>query len=174
MILGIDPGPEKSGWAEYDPVTRALEAGVETNEALLGRITRFKRWMMPGPPSMLAIELVASYGMPVGVTVFETCQWAGQFIHCWRPFPAKGLYRMDVKMALCKSPRAKDTNIRQAIIDRFGPGKAKAVGVKKDQGPLYGIKRDAWQALAVALTIADQLSAVAEPTERVRVAGGKA
>ena len=59
-------------------------------------------------------------------------------------------------MALCKNNRAKDKNIRQALIDRFGPGKA-AIGTKKAPGPLYGLKSHLWSALAVAVVAADAL-----------------
>ena len=65
------------------------------------------------------------------------------------------IYRKDVKLHLCGSPRAKDSNIRQALIDRFGPGKEKAIGLKKTPGPLYGVKSHVWAALAVAVTHLD-------------------
>jgi hypothetical protein len=62
------------------------------------------------------------------------------------------LPRRVVKLALCGDSRAKDANIRQALIDRFG-GSA-AVGRKAAPGPLYGIHRDVWSALAIAVTYA--------------------
>ena len=62
------------------------------------------------------------------------------------------VYRRDVKLFHCQTVRANDANIRAAIIDRFGPGKEKAIGKKSAPGPLYGIKGDEWSALAVALT----------------------
>jgi hypothetical protein len=61
------------------------------------------------------------------------------------------LPRRAVKLALCGDSRAKDANIRQALIDRFG-GKDAAVGRKAAPGPLYGISRDVWSALAIAVT----------------------
>jgi hypothetical protein len=61
-----------------------------------------------------------------------------------------------VKMHLCGNTRAKDGNIRQALLDRFGPGKAIACGTKKQPGPLYGVSKDVWQALALAVTWSDQ------------------
>lgn len=81
-------------------------------------------------PMILAIEMVASYGMPVGETVFETCVWIGRFIEHLNRFAIKDyfkIYRKDEKMNICHSMKAKDSNIRQALIDRFGE-----VGTKKN------------------------------------------
>lgn len=105
----------------------------------------------------MAIEMIASYGMPVGREVFETCLWIGRFIEAWGG-PYTLVYRRDVKLHLCGQARAKDGNVRQAIIDRFG-GKQSAIGNKKTPGPLYGVSGDVWQALAVAITFADTRSA---------------
>lgn len=101
----------------------------------------------------LAIEMIASYGMPVGREVFETCVWIGRFIEAWGG-PYTLVYRKDVKLHLCGQPRAKDSNIRQALIDRYG-GKDRAVGKKATPGPLYGVSADVWSALAIAVTFAD-------------------
>lgn len=46
---------------------------------------------------------------------------------------------------------AKDANVRQALINRFG-GKDAAIGRKAAPGPLYGISRDMRSALAIAVT----------------------
>jgi hypothetical protein len=59
--------------------------------------------------------------------------------------------RATVKAHLCRSAKAKDSNVRQALIDLFG-GKENAIGTKKTPGPLYGISGDVWAALAVAVT----------------------
>jgi hypothetical protein len=48
--------------------------------------------------------------------------------------------------------QAKDANIRQALIDRFGGSKEAAIGTIKRQGPLYGVKGHEFAALAVAVT----------------------
>jgi hypothetical protein len=58
--------------------------------------------------------------------------------------------RLRVKQALCHDSRAKDANIRAALIDRFG-GPA---SVKKG-GTLYRLKGDEWAALGVACTYWD-------------------
>lgn len=71
------------------------------------------------------------------------------------PNGAHRIFRRDIKLHLCNSVRAKDANIRQALIDRYG-GKEKAIGKKKSPGPLYGIKSHMWAALALAVTYHDQ------------------
>jgi len=98
----------------------------------------------------LVIEQMASFGMAVGAEVFETVYWSGIFAEAYGLDQTYRLKRLDVKMALCHDSRAKDANIRAAILDLYG-GKAAAMGHKKAPGPLYGISGDLWSALAVAL-----------------------
>ena len=138
-ILAIDPGQSESGWVVFDG-KRVVECGVMENNALLEQVDLFSGERM-------AIEMIASYGMPVGREVFETCVWIGRFIQARHPLRHEYVYRRDCKIHLCGSPRAKDANIRQALIDRFG-----AVGTVKNKGPLFGVKSHVWSALAVAVT----------------------
>jgi hypothetical protein len=107
----------------------------------------------------MAIEMIASYGMPVGAEVFDTCVWIGRFTQAW-PAATVPIFRKDVKMHLCGQTKAKDKNVRQALIDRFGPGKDKAIGKKAKPGPLYGYSGDLWAALAVAVTYYDSVSRI--------------
>jgi hypothetical protein len=51
--------------------------------------------------------------------------------------------------------RAKDGNIGQALVDRFG-GKAAAIGKKAAPGPLYTVSGDPCAVLALAVTWFDQ------------------
>ncbi|OWT69226.1 MULTISPECIES: hypothetical protein [unclassified Achromobacter] len=150
LILSLDPGPEQTGWCEYEPGTHKLQdSGVWANEHAIVKV-RVGRF------SHLAIEMIASYGMPVGADVFETCLWIGRFIEAAPIKPAVELvFRKDVKMHLCGNTQAKDANIRQAILDQFartGGGATPQVGTKKQPGPLYGVSTHAWAALGVALT----------------------
>ena len=73
--------------------------------------------------------MIASYGMAVGKEVFDTCIWIGRFIELEKlqNIDAEYIYRKDEKINLCNSMKAKDSNIRQALIDRFGE-----VGTKKN------------------------------------------
>ena len=145
-IFAIDPGTDESGWCHfYDG--RVIDSGVLPNEELLALVT-----IGGDPYELLAMEMIASYGMPVGREVFETCVWIGRFLQAhrskhWRK--QRLIYRKDVKMHLCGTPKAKDANIRQALIDLLGPQ-----GTKKQPGPTYGVKSHAWAALAVAVTAA--------------------
>jgi hypothetical protein len=112
---------------------------------------------------LMLIEMVACYGMPVGKETFETCVWIGRFIEAFNG-RTEYVYRRDVKLTLCNSMRAKDANIRQAILDRFpatGGGRTPQVGTKAKPGPLYGVKSHAWSALAVGLAWLDMQKSVA-------------
>jgi len=159
-VLAIDPGNTMSAWCELRdgvPELYAKEPNAEVRELLrtTGDVAE---------DVVLAIEMIASYGMPVGKEVFDTCLWIGRFMEAWesRGGTVRLVYRKDVKQFHCGTTRANDANIRAALIDRFGPGREKAVGTKRTPGPLYGIKGDEWSALAVALT-AEALAPIQQP-----------
>jgi hypothetical protein len=142
-VLAIDPGSARSAWLQYDG-TLPGRFGIATNDVLVRALRT------GGLPDVVVIEKVESYGMAVGAEVFDTVLWAGRFAEAAHRVPVVLLPRRAVKLALCGDSRAKDANIRQALIDRFG-GSA-AVGRKAAPGPLYGISRDVWSALAIAVT----------------------
>jgi hypothetical protein len=149
MLYAIDPGTEQSAIV-------LIEDG--RIEGRFGPNTKMLEWMRGfGGQGHLVIEQIASYGMPVGREVFETCVWTGRFLEAWETGAGTTtlLPRKDVKLTLCGSARAKDANVRRALLDRFG-GKQKAVGTKKAPGPLYGIKSHCWAALALAVTYQEQ------------------
>lgn len=138
-ILAIDPGPTRSAWVVWDG-RRVVDSAWCENALVRDVIHDNLRYCQ------VAIEMIASYGMAVGAEVFQTCVEIGRFLEVSRG-SASLVFRRDVKMHLCGSARAKDANIRQALIDRLGP-----VGTKKTPGPLYGVKSHIWAALAVAVT----------------------
>jgi len=145
-IIAIDPGTTQSGYVLYDG-SIVHESGVIPNDPILIMIKSLTGL------DYLACEMMDSYGMPVGQEVFETCVWIGRFTQAFGPERTRFIYRRDIKMHLCNSSRAKDANIRQALIDRFGG--PDAIGKKASPGPLYGVKSHAWAALAVAVTAID-------------------
>jgi hypothetical protein len=151
MIFAIDPGPTESAYVRYYP---ELGGAVGT----FGKVDNNElRGILYGESASTnwAIEMVACYGMAVGKEVFETARWVGRFQEIVERPPTKVtlIYRHDVKMILCGNMRAKDANIRQAIIDKFGG--STAIGKKKTPGPLYGVSGDVWAALAVAITYSE-------------------
>jgi hypothetical protein len=160
LILALDPGPAQTGWVLYDG-ERVRTAGVMPNAELLHELTH--GWHINDESATLAIEMIASYGMPVGREVFETCLWIGRFQQAWyAPNTVRLVYRKDVKMHLCGTAKAKDPNVRQALIDLFpatGGGKTPQIGTKAQPGPLYGVSTHAWPALGVAVTARHQMRA---------------
>lgn len=157
MILAIDPGNIDSGYAVIDRDTlRPIEAGKISNEELMRKINKLD---FDGVINKVCIEMVACYGMAVGASVFDTCVWIGRFkqavLETYNIEP-KYIYRKDEKLNLCHTMKAKDSNIVQALIDRFAPFTPnKGKGTKKSPGWFYGFKKDIWQAYAVGITYYD-------------------
>jgi hypothetical protein len=125
-IIAIDPGPEKSAIVDYDPHRKlVLESRIENNETVL-KWLRHPRNFKPCP---LVIEMIGHYGMPVGKDIFQTCVWIGRFIEAWGP-GWELLPRPQIKLHLCGTALAKDRNVRQALIDKFGGEKALKGSIK--------------------------------------------
>jgi hypothetical protein len=146
VILAIDPGNTLSAFVLYDG-GKLHDFGKVENDVLLDRLEHYRV-----ATDELAIEMVACYGMAVGAEVFDTCVWIGRYVQAWCAFGGRvsRVYRKDVKLHLCGQTRAKDGNVRQALIDKYG-GRA-AIGRKASPGPLLGVAGDVWSALAVAVT----------------------
>jgi hypothetical protein len=141
-LLAVDPGTTESGYVVLDNDDRIVMRGIVSNPQMLGFVETAS-WA-----DELAIEMIASYGMPVGAEVFDTCVFIGRMMQATTWCGPVLVYRRDVKMHLCGTARAKDANIRQALIDIFGPP-----GTVKNKGGTYGIKSHMWAALGVAATV---------------------
>lgn len=187
-ILAIDPGTTESAYVVYDTATMVLgDFGKVLNETMdeIVEIKADRSYC-----EHMAIEMPACYGMVTGQTVMETCRWVGIFQKGFGEEHTSLVYRKkrnnelgieSVTMHLCNSTRAKDPNIRQAIIDKYG-GEDIAIGNKKcpkckgkgwfgsgrsvcmvcngnqweyPPGPLCGVTKDVWSAIAVAITFAE-------------------
>lgn len=157
-VVAIDPGNIQSAIAVFDSKkqslikTMDLPKGADTFDNVV-LLTLLQNLCKTNPPTGVVVcEKIASYGMPVGETIFETVFWSGRFAQAIAgKVRFERIERKEVKLHLCGTPRAKDGNVRQTLIDRFGPQ-----GTKKKPGVLYGIKKDQWAALAVAVTWADK------------------
>jgi len=142
-ILGIDPGSENSAYM-LCLGNEPLSLEITTNTELLKKLIHREQFF--SDTEILLIEKVEGYGMPVGKTVFETVFWSGRFVQAWNG-GFKQIPRRDIKLHFCGSPRGKDSNIRQCLIDRFG-----SPGTKKNPNPItYHIKKDLWQAFALII-----------------------
>lgn len=151
-VLAIDPGNKESGWCilhDYRPI----DFGKTNNEKLLYQLmfdyTKFDK---------AVIEMVASYGMPVGETVFDTCRWIGRFEQVLTALniPPDFVKRKEYVTELCGSSRAKDANVIQYLIDRFAkdtPNRGK--GTKQAPGWFYGVSKDVWQAIGLGVYYTD-------------------
>jgi hypothetical protein len=150
IILGIDPGSEQSAWCLYDTEKQLpIEFSTDFNSILAAYILGSR-----GDFSRVVCEMIACYGMAVGESIFETCTWIGSFRQACRDRKEGVLFdrikRKEVVTQLCGSARAKDANVRQVLIDRFGKP-----GTKKCPGVLYKMKKDEWAALAVAVVYSE-------------------
>lgn len=166
IVIGLDPGTEKTAVVGFDAegsgrpftdIPRVIFHFVQTNEHVLEVLHHpGYEWFDDTRYTVLVLEQVESFGMAVGREVFETVFWTGRFAQAWSPRSFARMPRRTVKQHLCHTARATDSNIRQALIDRFGPGQDKAIGTKKAPGPLYGVKGHEMSALAVAVVWYDQ------------------
>jgi hypothetical protein len=146
-IFAIDPGPTQSAWVK-------LKDGIVYDCAICPNHEVYAEIIL-ATGYTFAIEQIRGYGMVVGAEVFETCEWCGRFdrqIELSHGAPALFIPRREVKLHLCGTSKAKDPNVRQALIDLLGPQ-----GVKKAPGPTYGVKSHMWAALGVAVTAQHRL-----------------
>lgn len=180
IILGIDPGPTKSGWCEVEcsgegGLILPKWWGQDTNqEVLLLASTIGAR-----DAQHVAIEKVVNYGRAVGKDVFEQVFWTGRFFEAAGGDAARAsrYSRPEVCLAVCGITKATKAEVRQGLIDIYG-GEEVAIGGKKcwkckgkgwfgagrpvcpecggkkfetPPGPLYGMTGPhAWDAFAVA------------------------
>lgn len=159
-ILGIDPGCIESGYAVIDAATyRPVAIGKKENNTLRDMICGGQF----SDVDRVAIEQIGHYGkgMPAGKTVFDTCIWIGRFLELLGGNTVgpdiELVLRATIKAHICGSTAAKDSNISQALIDRFASGvRNRGKGTKAAPGFFYGFKADIWAAFALAVYTADK------------------
>ena len=153
-VVAIDPGYRESAWVTFDG-RRIVAHGIQPNADLLARFSApfgIRTFGLLHEPMTLVLEQIESFGMAVGREIFETVFWTGRLYEAGFRVATRTerMTRRAVKLHLCHSSQAKDANVRQVLIDRFGGSSAK--GTKKSPGPLYGISSHEWAALAIAVT----------------------
>ena len=151
-ILAIDPGNEQSAYVIMEDADFRPQAfGKVDNEEIRDIIMRTRGLDV----DRVVIERVASYGLAVGREIFETCEWIGRFTElskmCGRPVDY--IFRKEEKEWICHDLRAKDANIRRALIDQFATHDLRnGKGTIKKPDFFYGFAKDCWAAFAVGYT----------------------
>lgn len=146
-ILAIDPGCDKSAYVIWDTDNQViLHKGKVANDELLHVLTS------PSLYDTVVIEMIASYGMAVGKEVFETCIWIGKYTQVaqYEGAEVRRVLRQPIKLHHCNSNKANDSNVRAALIDKYG-----SPGTKKSPNPVYNdhtvkMAADIWAAFALA------------------------
>ena len=156
MILAIDAGNIESGYALIDNDFRPVRFGKVTNREMEYILNEYLA--NDEKLDMIALEMVASYGMPAGATLFDTCVAIGRFEYIAEQIaPVRRVKRKQYVTDLCGDSKAKDANVIQYLIDRFAPNTPnRGKGTKKERGWFYGFKADEWQAYALAVWALDE------------------
>ena len=137
-IIAIDAGTTESGYVVFNKKPLGIiDKGKISNEELLQKLIEKKY-------EYTILEMVQSYGMAVGNTVFETCVWIGRFIQANAKTYCKRYYRKEPKVYFASSTKVNDKILRSIMIDIWGNK-----GTKKKPGGTYGFTKDAWQALVI-------------------------
>ncbi len=149
VVVAVDPGTTESAYVAYDG-ERVTGHGIVPN----GKLARYLRNDLNERTLCVVFEQIESFGMAVGREVFETVFWTGRLYQIAGEQVSGArvqlMPRRVVKMHLCGSMKAKDQNIRVALLDRFGGASAR--GTKREPGVLFGISSHEWSALAIAVT----------------------
>lgn len=157
QILAIDPGNIQSAYVVVDKQTyKPLKFDKVENIHLRGIVDDLlDDFNETYDIDRVVIEMIGHYGsgMPAGKEVFDTCIEIGRLSQLIEEqlCPLEYIKRATIKARICGISKAKDSNVIQALKDRFGDK-----GTKKEPGWFYGFRADIWQAYAVAVTWLDQ------------------
>jgi len=175
IILAIDPGTRTSGVVLYDSDARRITyANSKTPNADLLDEIRGTRYRLEnfGTFQAVAIERVQAQGSRafkrkdgsmgargMNPETMLTVEWAS-FFHeaaARRGLQTGWWYRNEVLRHhdVRGSKSEADKLIRSRCLERFGGDRKTAQGTKKAPGPLYGVAGHSWQALGLALLVAD-------------------
>ncbi len=176
-ILAIDPGSVKTAYILLDRETKApLEFGKILNTEMREELIA----MNFDDIQSIQCEFPKPRGQLASTHLFETVMWIGRYTELLfdMGYDIEYFDRKDVKMTICGTTKANDSQIRSALIDIYG-GERIAIGGKKcktcngkgyigrdktqchqcngagvesPKGPLRGISEDVWAALGIAIS----------------------
>jgi hypothetical protein len=154
IIHAIDPGPKESALVSIGSDARIRHYEQAENSVLRQKLCGARN----NPyyqPALLVIEYTPPYALTtkggranVPREVVDTAIEIGRFIECFGG-EFELLHRQRVKSQLTGLANSKDGQVIDALCDRYGGSRKDAKGTKKCPGPLFGLKADLWQALAV-------------------------
>lgn len=152
-VLSLDVGTMQSGFCiiDYDTYQPKL-FGKINNSDLLDIVKK-------SDYDVLVYEEFQSYGTQMGVSTITSITWNGRFIQLAedRQKEVVPIFRREVKMNLCNSVKANDSNVRHALISRFAKFDFKnGKGTKQRPDWFYNFKADCWSAYGLACTYVDK------------------
>jgi len=114
IVLGIDPGSEKSAYVLWDN-KKILQKGIHPNEELLNILEDIWKWDLT-EEIILAIEKIVSIHGKGGKAIIDTIHWTERFYQFW-PGPKELVPVWVIKKALGAKNNA---GVRRVLIQRFG------------------------------------------------------
>ncbi len=165
VALDVGTGQRGSGWLRisttatpHDKVcaenTSISWAEMSPNEVILDRL-RDGTWGRNSGVEFV-FEGISSFGNQQGGDIHRTLLWIGRMIEAVEASTGsqpKMVLRVTAR-AFLAGAKATDAAVAQVVRERFGgPGATRSMvcGTKAEPGPLYGFKKDIWQAAAVGI-----------------------
>jgi Holliday junction resolvasome RuvABC endonuclease subunit len=165
LIIGADPGPEKSGLVVIDESFKVLESYDQVTADYIPYL------LIPSDMDVtIVVEGLSPRGGGTPAQMFarwsRTIQTAKMIGYIERIAEENGWRFIESnpstwRTKFCGAPNATPAQIKACVRHVYeerglanGGGKQPAQGIKSKPGPLYGLKGHAWDALGVALTYA--------------------
>lgn len=163
LFLGIDPG-KSTGIAVYDSVGRRVVFATNATADEAMSIVRGTAVDLPKhvgdvgtvrAAARVGVEQMSSTGQ-ANSDILRSTELGGRlFERCCDFSDPVWLFRRTVLRHFVVSGGGRDGQIIDRISEAHGGSRKAARGSKKFPGPMYGVAKDAWQALAVAILLAE-------------------
>lgn len=160
IIIAFDPGNEQTGWVVVlADNSKLLYKNKENNSECLTKLSIFLNKEKFNIVKV-GIEYVSSYGMATNQTVLDTATFSGILACIFKinNIPCEFIFRKSIKMFLCGSVRAKDSEVNCRVREYVGEDNTQKKpniwywneSVEKYGGYKYA-NNDIYAAIAVAL-----------------------
>ena len=152
MILAVDPGNLESGYCVFNELDETFtDFGKVGNEKICDIIDKYRPICQH-----FVLENMANFGgSSPGRDVLDTCIWIGIFSERWGRAKTEFVFRKTVVTHHTNNPKGGDSDIRRALIERYGDPTR---GKKKQKGnKMQDVVKDVLSALAIAVYVSDML-----------------